>query len=199
MTKISASNSIWKNLNELKNDSFTLTLSKINLLEKPLEFIQIILHDLNEMNSLDLGDIIFFNRGVYEHSAIFSNLETFEVIHKNSKHDSAYLFQSLLSGSYENMDKSGEVRVNYILDVIHESKIRKNNFFDEQCPPLYVKFSFFYKGRFVGLAYSFFSPKNEIIERAFENLGAEDYDVLNSNCQHFVFLKRNNINRAPGV
>ena len=121
-------------MSRLKNDSYSILISNLNLTGKSIEFFDILKQNLNEMNSLEVGDVVFFDRGLFEHSAILSNLETFEVVHKNSKHDSAYLLKSILE-SNKNVDKAGEIRVNYILDVIKDSRIQKNNFYDTQFPP----------------------------------------------------------------
>jgi hypothetical protein len=121
-------------LSDLKNDSYDISISNLNLIGKSHEFFDKLKENFNEMNSLEVGDVVYFDRGLFEHSALLANLDKFEVVHKNSKHDSAYLLKSLLE-SNKNIDKAGEIRINYILDVFKDSRIQKNNFYDTQFPP----------------------------------------------------------------
>ena len=123
-----------KNLIDLETNSYKILKSNLNIVEKGKDFFEKMRHNLNEMNNLEMGDIIFFNRGIYSHSAILKDCESFQVIHKNSKHSFPVLIENYLN---QNSDKAGEIRINYILDVIDSSKIDKSNLYDDEHPPLY--------------------------------------------------------------
>jgi hypothetical protein len=127
-----------RSLDKLEKDSYKIVASKLNIFEfkeNEKDFFDIMRHNFNEINKLEIGDVVFFDRGFYNHSGILANLNNFDLVHKNAKHKISELVASQLLGG-GNVDKAGEIRVNYLLDAIKTSKIYKFNFYDEQYPPL---------------------------------------------------------------
>ncbi len=133
--KLLNSNFIQRNLIQLQSESFEITISNLDVFSDE-NFFEIMRHNFNEMNSLQLGDVIFFQRGHYDHGAIMYNFQKFEIIHKNTVHELELVIRSQIINGNQNDHIDGEIRTNYLLDVIYNSKIVKMNKYDKRYPPL---------------------------------------------------------------
>jgi hypothetical protein len=122
-------------LTQLQKQSTDIKVSSLDIYSQP-NFFEIMRHNFNEMNSLQIGDVIFFQRSGYDHAAIMYKFQKFEIIHKNTRHPVDNVVRSQILEMNQNKAIEGEVRTNYLLDVIYKSKIFKRNYYDDQYPPL---------------------------------------------------------------
>ncbi|XP_027562550.1 phospholipid-metabolizing enzyme A-C1-like, partial [Neopelma chrysocephalum] len=111
------------------------------------------------------GDLIEIERGSYQHWALY--LRDGYVIHVTAEDES---IPPLSAGSVKLLTKKVKVKKQLLKEVVGNNDCKVNNKYDRSRTPLPVK---------------------EIIRRAERCIGMEViYDLLESNCEHFVTMLR---------
>lgn len=144
---------------DFKNEE-EITVYKAKIIEninRSIDYLSTFEHNLKQMHELETGDIIDFNRGFYTHSAILDK-NGYKVIHRNGEPGSKSSLTTDL------MNKAIVIEEN-LIDVMFESKFRKNNHLDNTQTQ---------------------RKPHEIIKYARERLGVKGYNLLTENCQHFA-------------
>lgn len=130
-------------------------------------------HNRRQLNTLEIGDAIEFERGYYSHWAIY--LGNGQIIHVSDVEIGCCSGTSNFSRVSSEGDKSFKKAEVLVSNFDKETKgcyAFKNNSKDERFPP---------------------RPVAEIIRTARSMEGPIDYNLLKNNCEHFVSLCRNRV------
>lgn len=115
------------------------------------------------MAKLQLGDIVYCDRGLYEHYGIYAG--NFRIIHFVSSFSEKFVNEAMVrETSIESFTKGDTLYITDIHDLISFKE-------DYQL--------------FNGETYDMYTPA-ETVARARQQIGCTDYDLLGHNCEHFV-------------
>ncbi|XP_046566049.1 phospholipase A and acyltransferase 3-like [Haliotis rubra] len=135
-------------------------------------------HNEAVYTDLEVGDLLEFKRGMYSHWALF--IGNSEVIH--------------LSG--EDDDGLGEVDRTHIFTIsgvtFDKAIVRRDNFWDVAGDDMVYKNNS-NDSKWKSL------PPSQIVERALSKIGRVGYNLIFSNCEHFVKWCRYNMERSDQV
>ena len=124
---------------------YNLNLFKtaINNNMRSAELLDIIRSNLLQIQTLQKGDIIWFDRKLFHHAAVLIDDTHMICIHRNAEPDnSAFLlnFGSSVSPSLSHNQRPC-VTEDHLIDIANCSKLEKRNDFDHQCMPRYNFFN----------------------------------------------------------
>lgn len=161
-----------------KYDLNIFTTASFNKM-KTLDLIDIIKFNLNQIEQLEEGDIIMFERGFYHHSALLIDSTHMLCIHRSGEPDNPGDL-AIASASLLGMPTAkASVTEDHLIEIAGYSRLKKSNeIFDKKLSP---------------------KTKEEIVNEAKKRLGENGYSVTSKNCQHFVSECRNGCAISPEV
>ncbi|XP_046337443.2 phospholipase A and acyltransferase 3-like [Haliotis rufescens] len=135
-------------------------------------------HNESVYTDLEVGDLVELKRGMYSHWALF--IGNNEVIHLSGEDDDGLGDvdrKHIFTISGVTFDKAIVRRDNF-WDVVGDDMVYKNNSKDSKWKPL---------------------RPSQIVERALSKVGRVGYNLIFSNCEHFVSWCRYNMERSDQV
>lgn len=146
---------------------------------KTSDLINIIEFNLNQIEQLEVGDIIMFERGLYHHSALLIDYEHMLCIHRSGEPDNPGDLAIASSSLLGIPTAKASVTEDHLIEIAGYSRLKKSNeIFDKKLSP---------------------KSKEEIVSEAKKRLGESGYSVTSKNCQHFVSECRNGNAISPEV
>jgi HRAS-like suppressor 3 len=146
-----------------------------------IDLLQVVQHNLQVIGSMDEGDIVSFERGLYSHHALFTDKLRMMVTHRSGEptlEDTKDLQQA--AASFVGLPTAkAKVTEDHLIEVAGHRKINQSN-------ALYDKLNLP-------------RPKEEILAEAKRRVGEEGYSITTKNCQHFVGGVRNGTACSPEI
>ena len=106
---------------------------------KSVDFLHIIKFNLLEIDNLEEGDVILFDRGFYHHSAVLTDKLHMLCIHRSCDGDSTIVSASSLGKP----SAKASITEDHLIEIAGHSKIKKSNeIFDKRLTPRYYFFNY---------------------------------------------------------
>lgn len=136
-------------------------------------------HNLTQLETLEEGDVIKFERTLYSHQGLLTDLSRMIVTHRSGEPENPGGI-SVSSNSILGIPTAkAEVTEDFIIEVAGYRKLTKaNNLYDSLLLP---------------------RSKEEIVREAKRRIGEKGYSVRTRNCHHFVSECRNGTAYSPEV
>ena len=119
-------------------------------------------HNSRVLNELRPGDLLEFKRKLYSHWAIY--IGSAKIIHLYGENESL-LNISGCTFEFPVMSHQAQVMISSYWDITKDSLVYRNNSFDDEVNPL--------------------APE-EILIRAYNQVGSQSYSIFSYNCEHFA-------------
>lgn len=123
-------------------------------------------HNKKVLSQLHPGDLIEFKRKLYSHWALYIGNSKIIHFHGDDLNENNRVggFFTISGVQLPSMQKA-QVSISSYWDVINGSYAFRNNLFDKILNP---------------------SPIEEILRRAYEKVGCQDFNIFSNNCEHFA-------------
>lgn len=146
---------------------------------KAEQTLDVLKYNLDQIESLDEGDVIAFERSFYEHHALLTDVSRMIVTHRSGEPENpgnSFMISSSLLGL---PTEKALVSEDFLMDVADYRKLYNSNHkYDSRYPP---------------------RDKEEIVKEAKSRIGERGYSVRNLNCQHLASECRNGTSYSPEV